>query len=107
MNEAIVGVGAARAGECGDVAIATAWITVTPRWQFSMAGIASASGVFAEKERTADALVIATEWKVFQGEDAATIGALMGQKIVVDGRNCLDADAWKATGFRYRGMGRA
>jgi hypothetical protein len=49
-------VGAARAGECGDVAIATAWITVTPRWQFSMAGIASERR-FREKERTADALV--------------------------------------------------
>jgi UDPglucose 6-dehydrogenase len=31
----------------------------------------------------------------------------MAQKLVVDGRNCLDADAWKAAGFRYRGMGRA
>ena len=55
----------------------------------------------------ADALVIATEWKVFQEEDATTIGALMAQKLVVDGRNCLDANAWKAAGFRYRGMGRA
>ena len=55
----------------------------------------------------ADALVIATEWKVFQNEDATAIGELMAQKLVVDGRNCLDADAWKAAGFRYRGMGRA
>lgn len=55
----------------------------------------------------ADALVIATEWKVFQNEDATAIGELMTQKLVVDGRNCLDADAWKAAGFRYRGMGRA
>ena len=55
----------------------------------------------------ADALVIATEWNVFQNEDAAAIGELMAQKLVVDGRNCLDADSWKAAGFRYRGMGRA
>jgi UDPglucose 6-dehydrogenase len=55
----------------------------------------------------ADALVVATEWKVFQGENPETIGSLMAQRIVVDGRNCLDSEAWKAAGFRYRGMGRA
>jgi UDPglucose 6-dehydrogenase len=55
----------------------------------------------------ADALVIATEWTVFQVEDPDAIGTLMTQKLVVDGRNCLDADAWKDAGFRYRGMGRA
>jgi UDPglucose 6-dehydrogenase len=55
----------------------------------------------------ADALVIATEWTVFHNEDPDVIGNLMTQKIVVDGRNCLDAVAWKAAGFRYRGMGRA
>lgn len=55
----------------------------------------------------ADALVVATEWKVFQEEDPTAIGNLMAQKLVVDGRNCLDADAWKEAGFHYRGMGRA
>ena len=55
----------------------------------------------------ADALVVATEWKVFQGENAETIGELMSGNLVVDGRNCLDAESWKAAGFRYRGMGRA
>jgi UDPglucose 6-dehydrogenase len=55
----------------------------------------------------ADALVIATEWKVFQDEDPTTIAALMAGKLVVDGRNCLDSSSWKDAGFRYRGMGRA
>jgi len=55
----------------------------------------------------ADALVIATEWKVFQDENPTTIGELMSQRIVVDGRNCIDSRAWKAAGFRYRGMGRS
>ena len=55
----------------------------------------------------ADALVVATEWKVFQEEDPTAIGDLMAQKLVVDGRNCLDAYSWKEAGFRYRGMGRA
>ena len=57
--------------------------------------------------RGADALVIATEWKVFHNEDPQAIAGLMAQKVVVDGRNCLDAAAWKTAGFRYRGMGRA
>ena len=55
----------------------------------------------------ADALVIATEWKVFQDEDPSAVAKLMAQQLVVDGRNCLDAGAWRAAGFRYRGMGRA
>ncbi len=55
----------------------------------------------------ADALVVATEWRVFREEDPTAIGDLMAQKLVVDGRNCLDADSWKEAGFRYRGMGRA
>ena len=59
-----------------------------------------------EAAANADALVVATEWKLFQQEDPATIGGLMAEKLVVDGRNCLDPDAWKAAGFRYRGMGR-
>ena len=56
--------------------------------------------------RGADALVIATEWKVFLDEDPVSIGALLKRRIVVDGRNCLDADGWKNAGFRYRGIGR-
>jgi UDPglucose 6-dehydrogenase len=55
----------------------------------------------------ADAVVIATEWKVFQNEAPGAIGDLMTQRIVVDGRNCLNVTAWKEAGFRYRGMGRA
>ena len=54
----------------------------------------------------ASALVVATEWKVFQDEDPEIIAGLMTQKVVVDGRNCLNSDSWKAAGFHYRGMGR-
>ena len=55
----------------------------------------------------ADALVVATEWDIFRNEEPRDIGSLMNQKIVVDGRNCLDSEAWKSAGFRYRGMGRS
>ena len=60
-----------------------------------------------EAARNADALVIATEWKHFSEASPAQVAGLLGTALVVDGRNCLDSDAWKAAGFRYRGMGRS
>jgi UDPglucose 6-dehydrogenase len=50
----------------------------------------------------ADALVVATEWAEFRHFDPTTATA----RLVVDGRNCLDRDAWKGAGWTYRGMGR-
>ncbi len=49
-----------------------------------------------------DALVVATEWKTFREFDPHTASA----SLVVDGRNCLERETWKAAGWRYRGMGR-
>ena len=60
-----------------------------------------------EATRNADALVIATEWKHFSEANPAQVAGLLATALVVDGRNCLDSDAWKAAGFRYRGMGRS
>ena len=57
--------------------------------------------------RGVDAIVVATEWMDYQNEDAAAIRSLVGNPLVIDGRNCLPDDAWKAAGFRYRGMGRS
>lgn len=50
----------------------------------------------------ADALVVATEWAQFREFDPSSATA----RLVVDGRNCLDREAWKAAGWVYRGMGR-
>jgi len=49
-----------------------------------------------------DGLVVATEWKAFREFDPNTASA----SLVVDGRNCLERETWKAAGWRYRGMGR-
>ena len=54
-----------------------------------------------------DAIVVATEWKAFQEVDPKAMASVVANKLVIDGRNCLDADAWKAAGFTYRGMGRS
>lgn len=50
----------------------------------------------------ADAVVVATEWSTFRDFDPSA----SAPTLVVDGRNCLDRLAWKAAGWRYRGMGR-
>jgi UDPglucose 6-dehydrogenase len=60
-----------------------------------------------EAARNADALVIATEWKDFSQANPVEVAGLLATALVIDGRNCLDSDAWKAAGFRYRGMGRS
>ncbi|MCS5735565.1 UDP-glucose dehydrogenase family protein [Herbiconiux daphne] len=54
----------------------------------------------------ADVVVVVTEWKEFRELDPAAAADLVQGKIVVDGRNCLDAAAWRAAGWKYRGMGR-
>ena len=60
-----------------------------------------------EALRDADAVVIVTEWDEYRRHlSPAHAGALVRGRIVVDGRNCLDADAWRAAGWTYRGMGR-
>ncbi|WP_031263085.1 UDP binding domain-containing protein, partial [Curtobacterium sp. B18] len=56
--------------------------------------------------RDADLVLVLTEWTEFRELDAAAVAALVADPIVVDGRNCLDRDAWTAAGFTYRGMGR-
>ncbi|WP_285037467.1 UDP-glucose/GDP-mannose dehydrogenase family protein [Plantibacter sp. ME-Dv--P-095] len=54
----------------------------------------------------ADIVVVVTEWKAFRALDPEAVAALTAGKIVVDGRNCLDVDAWRGAGWRYVGLGR-
>lgn len=57
--------------------------------------------------RDADAVVVVTEWDEYRRDLTPThAGSLVRQRIVIDGRNCLDAAAWRAAGWNYRGMGR-
>jgi UDPglucose 6-dehydrogenase len=54
----------------------------------------------------ADACVIVTEWPEFTQLDWNTAAELMSGKLVVDGRNCLDAARVTAAGLAYEGIGR-
>ncbi|MBO9625361.1 MAG: UDP-glucose/GDP-mannose dehydrogenase family protein [Microbacterium sp.] len=56
--------------------------------------------------RDADAVVIVTEWDEYRRHlSPEHAGALVRGRVVIDGRNCLDAGAWRAAGWTYHGMG--
>jgi len=57
--------------------------------------------------RGADAVIVVTEWDEYRRElDPGHAAALAAGRIIVDGRNCLDAAAWRDAGWTYLGMGR-
>jgi UDPglucose 6-dehydrogenase len=56
--------------------------------------------------RDAHVVLHLTEWPEFRQIDPATLVDVVASPAVVDGRNCLDADAWRAAGWTYHGLGR-
>ena len=54
----------------------------------------------------AELVIVATEWREFRDADPAALAAISLGRVVIDGRNCLNADAWTSAGWVYRGMGR-
>lgn len=56
--------------------------------------------------RGCDALVLVTEWDEFRRLPWSEVAQAMRRRVVIDGRNALDADGAVAAGFRYRGVGR-
>jgi len=60
-----------------------------------------------EALRAADAVVVVTEWDEYRRQmPPEHVSTLTDGRVIVDGRNCLDADAWRAAGWTYYGMGR-
>ena len=60
-----------------------------------------------EALRGADAVIVVTEWDEYRRElPPEHAASLTNGHIVIDGRNCLDASAWRAAGWTYYGMGR-
>jgi UDPglucose 6-dehydrogenase len=64
----------------------------------------ASSGVEAVSD--ADAVVLVTEWPEFIELDWQTVARAMRGKLVIDGRNALDADAVRGAGLLYEGIGR-
>jgi UDPglucose 6-dehydrogenase len=65
---------------------------------FAESPLDAASGV--------DAVVLVTEWPEFLELDWSEVAQAMRGKLVIDGRNALDADALEAAGLDYEGVGR-
>ncbi|MCC4266760.1 UDP-glucose dehydrogenase family protein [Microbacterium schleiferi] len=60
-----------------------------------------------EALRAADAVVVVTEWDEYRRQmPPEHVSTLTEGRVIVDGRNCLDAAAWRAAGWTYYGMGR-
>ncbi len=54
----------------------------------------------------ADAVLHLTEWKVFRDINPVEAKNLMNHAFMIDGRNALDLQAWRAAGFEAKALGR-
>ena len=54
----------------------------------------------------ADAILHLTEWKEYRELDPSVIGQIVKSKFIIDGRNMLDRDKWRAAGWRFHALGR-
>ncbi|WAC91147.1 UDP-glucose dehydrogenase family protein [Mycobacterium sp. Aquia_213] len=53
----------------------------------------------------ADAVLVLTEWPEFTNLDPDDLADRVRARVVVDGRNCLDAERWKQAGWRVYRLG--
>ena len=60
----------------------------------------------AEACENADAVLVLTEWAEFAALKPDDLAGVVRARVMVDGRNCLDAQQWRNAGWVYRGLGR-
>ncbi|WP_293777669.1 UDP-glucose/GDP-mannose dehydrogenase family protein [uncultured Corynebacterium sp.] len=94
----------------GSLSLAGAAVTV-----FDPQGMENAKKVFPTLNYapTADAalkdselVILATEWQEFRDLDPAVAGELVARRHIIDGRNVLNVDAWRAAGWTVDALGR-
>ncbi|MEU0478812.1 UDP-glucose/GDP-mannose dehydrogenase family protein [Streptosporangium sp. NPDC006013] len=59
-----------------------------------------------EAARDAHVVLLLTEWQEFITMDPEELGSVVASRKIVDGRNALDAETWRASGWHYRALGR-
>ncbi|MEO3808740.1 UDP-glucose/GDP-mannose dehydrogenase family protein [Sphaerisporangium sp. B11E5] len=59
-----------------------------------------------EASRGAHVVLLLTEWQEFIDLDPEILGSVVASRRIVDGRNALDAETWRAAGWHYRALGR-
>ena len=55
----------------------------------------------------ADLVLHLTEWKLYRELDPSHLISLVKQPIMIDGRNALDREKWRAAGWKFRALGRS
>jgi UDPglucose 6-dehydrogenase len=56
--------------------------------------------------KDSDLILHLTEWREYRELDPKALAALVKKKIVIDGRNALDRDKWRAAGWQFHALGR-
>ncbi|HEY0718505.1 MAG TPA: UDP-glucose/GDP-mannose dehydrogenase family protein [Streptosporangiaceae bacterium] len=64
------------------------------------------AGSAIEAVTDAEVTLLLTEWQEFCEADPEELGKAVAQRNIVDGRNALDADRWRAAAWTYRALGR-
>ena len=63
--------------------------------------------VVTDAVKGADLLLHLTEWKEYRAIDPSAISALVKNKIIIDGRNMLDRELWRKSGWKFHALGRS
>jgi len=53
-----------------------------------------------------DIVILGTEWSEYKSIDPVEFGELVANRLIIDGRNVLDVDAWRTAGWRLIALGR-
>jgi nucleotide sugar dehydrogenase len=56
--------------------------------------------------RDAHVVLLLTEWQEFKDLDPHALAEVVAERNIVDGRNALDPEKWRAAGWTYRALGR-
>jgi UDPglucose 6-dehydrogenase len=59
-----------------------------------------------EAARDADVVLHLTEWAEFREMHPSVLSDVVNERRIVDGRNALDRELWRADGWTYRALGR-
>ncbi|MFW0788316.1 UDP-glucose dehydrogenase family protein [Gordonia sp. CPCC 205333] len=59
----------------------------------------------SDAARSADVVIVATEWAEFVHMAPEELASIVARRVVVDGRRCLNPEAWRAAGWRYLAIG--
>jgi UDPglucose 6-dehydrogenase len=60
----------------------------------------------ADAAAGADVVMLLTEWREYRELGPRELGEHVASRVIIDGRNVLDPQEWRAAGWTYSGLGR-